>query len=153
VHAGLDFGVYPNRFEPFDSESDTRIPVFAAAFGTIVSVGKDAGGLGRVEISFGDGLVGFYDHLDPNNVPVSGGPVTPDSIIGYLETTQGHLHLELRKGAAVLNPLPYFASSPRNVILNWNSTNLTRYEYDWRWFNPLDQPSTTYTTPTPTSVP
>jgi murein DD-endopeptidase MepM/ murein hydrolase activator NlpD len=152
IHAGLDFGVYHNRFEPFNAESGTGIPVYAAAFGTVIQVGTDAGGLGRVEISFGGGLVGFYDHLERSNFPVTSGPVTPDTIIGYLEVTQKHLHLELREGVTVLNPLPYFADGPRNIMLNWNSTNLTRYQSDWRWFNPLEQPSTTYTTPTPIST-
>jgi RHS repeat-associated protein len=152
IHAGLDFGVYSNRFEPFNAESGTGIPVYAAAFGTVIRVGADAGGLGRVEISFGGALVGYYDHLERGNFPVTSGPVTPDTIIGYLEVTQKHLHLELREGVTVLNPLPYFAAGPRNIMLNWNSTNLTRYQSDWRWFNPLEQPPTTYTTPTPTST-
>lgn len=52
----------------------------------------------------------IYGHLAEPQVSV-GQIVTPDTIIGYLEITQRHVHVEIRRRSdnAYVNPWPYLA--------------------------------------------
>ena len=132
-------------------EANSGIPVYAATNGSVRNAGNDASGHGRVEITLNDGSIGYYDHLDKTYLKVnSGDPVQDDTVIGYLEDNERHLHLERRLlDNTVTNPLPYFSSDLRNTIINWPSTAGTRYDqsYEWKggiWTNPLNQPDTSY---------
>jgi murein DD-endopeptidase MepM/ murein hydrolase activator NlpD len=85
-------------------------PIFATGAGRVLRSGI-AGGYGNmVEIQHADGLVTRYAHMRSLAVGV-GDPVTAGTVVGTLgstgESTGAHLHYEIRRGAAAVDPMPF----------------------------------------------
>ena len=103
-HAGLDFG------------ASWGSPIVAAADGQVVGAGW-AGGYGRqVRIAHGGGIMTSYSHMS-QIAAYPGEAVRRGQLIGYVGSsglsTGPHLHYEVRKGGAAVNPLAVrFASAP-----------------------------------------
>src|SRR5690606_14973233 len=98
LHAGMDF------------RSRTGSPVLASGLGKVVRAGWN-GGYGRmVEIDHGDGYVTRYAHMSRIDVAV-GQTVEAGDKIGASgnsgRSTGPHLHYEVRKDGAPLNPLRF----------------------------------------------
>src|SRR5690606_36179107 len=121
AHPGLDFGV--DVFQEYDVSGDTTkgIPVRSGVNGsrTVVSVGPDSSGFGRVMIHMGE-KTAYYDHLLPESIKVKPGQsVDSDDILGYLaDPFQRHLNLELRNSDnSVTNPFPYFNTDLQTAFI------------------------------------
>ena len=103
-HAGLDFG------------ASWGSPIVAAADGQVVGAGW-AGGYGRqVRIAHGGGMMTSYSHMS-QIVAYPGAFVRRGQLIGYVGSsglsTGPHLHYEVRRNGAAVNPLSVrFASAP-----------------------------------------
>lgn len=97
-----------------DITSPVGTPVVAAQSGTVVKAlsGVWDGGYGtNLMIDNGSGFASFYAHLSGLNVGVGDEVVAGQTVIGWVgmtgRTTGSHLHFEIRKGGALVNPLPY----------------------------------------------
>lgn len=93
-----------------DMAAPQGTPIFAAGDGRVLRAGP-AGGYGNlVEIQHADGLVTRYGHMLSVEV-VEGQAVTPATEIGLLgstgDSTGPHLHYEIRRGAAAVDPMPF----------------------------------------------
>lgn len=97
-----------------DIESPLGTPIVAAQNGTIsyVSVGSWEGGYGtHVIVDNGNGSSSLYAHM--SSVNVSGGQSVEAgrTIVGWVgltgRTTGPHLHFEIRKNGAAVNPISY----------------------------------------------
>ncbi|HUP68162.1 MAG TPA: M23 family metallopeptidase, partial [Sphingomicrobium sp.] len=103
-HAGVDFG------------AGWGSPIVSAADGQVAAAGW-AGGYGRqVRIAHGAGVVTSYSHMS-QIVAAPGSFVRRGQLIGYVGTsglsTGPHLHYEVRRNGAAVNPLGVrFASAP-----------------------------------------
>ncbi len=100
LHAGIDI------------PGPIGTPVRAAQSGLVRRAGT-AGNYGRmVEIDHGHGLQTRYAHLSRIGVR-PGEPVAEGQVIGYMgstgRSTGSHLHFEVRRGGAVLDPLEHLA--------------------------------------------
>ena len=96
LHAGVDFG------------AGWGSPIVAAADGQVVRAGW-AGGYGRqVRIAHGDGLMTSYSHMS-SIVAEAGTIVRAGQLVGYVGSsglsTGPHLHYEVRRYGAPVNPL------------------------------------------------
>ncbi|WP_235911617.1 peptidoglycan DD-metalloendopeptidase family protein [Mesorhizobium xinjiangense] len=104
LHSGIDF------------RGRSGHPVKAAAGGTVMRAGW-AGGYGRlIEIDHGNGLSTRYAHLSALNVE-KGAKVEAGTVIGRVgssgRSTGPHLHYEVRKDGAAVNPLPFLKAGKR----------------------------------------
>lgn len=97
-----------------DITSPVGTPVVAAQSGTVVKAlsGVWDGGYGNnLMIDNGNGYASLYAHMSGLNVGVGGEVVAGKTVIGWVgmtgRTTGSHLHFEIRKGGALVNPLPY----------------------------------------------
>src|SRR3569833_3372761 len=103
-HAGLDIG------------ASWGSPIVAAGDGRIVAAGR-AGGYGReVQIAHADGLTSLYGHMS-EIVAAPGSYVRAGQLIGFVGSsglsTGPHVHFEVRKDGAPMNPLSVrFSSVP-----------------------------------------
>lgn len=94
-----------------DIAAPTGTPVLATAEGVVVASGYDAGGYGNyVEVRHANGVRSFYGHLSRIEVR-SGETVEVGERIGRVGSTGystgPHLHFEIRRGDARLNPVRY----------------------------------------------
>lgn len=97
-NGGIDYGV------------PTGTPIKAAASGVVKQAGHDTTGYGvHVRIDHGGGYLSLYGHLDTTCVRV-GQHVNAGDIVGISDSTGNstgpHLHFELRKGGAPVDPEP-----------------------------------------------
>ena len=89
-------------------------PIRASDSGTVVTAGfVDSSGYGnRVVIDHGNGYTTLYGHLSANYVRV-GQQVAKGAVIGQMgstgRSTGVHVHLEIRKNGAALNPLSFLS--------------------------------------------
>ena len=82
--------------------------VFTAAEGQVARTGHDAGGYGNfIEVRHPNGMTTLYGHLSRIDV-ASGDSLTPGQRIGLVGSTGystgPHLHFEVRRNGAQLNP-------------------------------------------------
>lgn len=105
VHTGLDIG------------APAGTPVLAIATGTVIASGYETAGGNFVRVDVGGLSVGYY-HLSQRNV-AAGAVVNEGSVIGLVGSsgwaTGPHLHLEIVRGGAAVDPQPYISgqtSSP-----------------------------------------
>lgn len=89
-------------------------PIVAAHNGTVtvIRTGTYDGGYGNnVYISNGDGIVSHYAHLSGVNVGVGQNVVGGSTVIGWIgmtgRTTGPHVHFEIQRNGAYVNPLSY----------------------------------------------
>src|SRR5690606_9581945 len=94
-----------------DIAAPTGTPVLATTEGVVTAAGYDRGGYGRyVEVRHPNGLRSFYAHMSALEVQVgqavAGGPAIGK--VGSTGSSTGpHLHFEIRRGGARLNPANY----------------------------------------------
>ena len=89
-------------------------PLVSSHNGTVtkVSIGTYDGGYGtNVYISNGDGIVSHYAHMSSVNVSVGQQVVGGSTVIGWIgmtgRTTGPHVHFEIQRNGAYVNPLSY----------------------------------------------
>lgn len=89
-------------------------PIVSAHNGTVTSVnlgGWDGGYGNNVWISNGDGTESHYAHMTGSNVSVGQQVVGGKTVVGWVgmsgRTTGPHLHFEIRRNGALVNPLSY----------------------------------------------
>lgn len=112
MHKGIDYGVPENT------------PVHATADGTVTFSGQGSGYGNYIVIKHADGSTTLYAHLNRRNVRV-GQRVKKGETIGLSGGRKGapgagnstgpHLHYELRKGGAAVNPLNAVMGAARAV--------------------------------------
>jgi len=108
-------GQYPHFHTGIDLAARVDSPIFAAADGVVMLVGRDPWGYGNyIVISHSGGLATLYGHLNVVGV-ASGESVLQGQQIG-LEGSTGistgpHLHFEVRVDGVPVNPLPYLVSA------------------------------------------
>ena len=143
LHSGLDYGCYSDEWP--------GPRVFAGLEG--VSAGRGYKyGPNRLDVRVGPYRI-IYGHLgSPGNLPREA-PVTPWTVMGHIEDTVYHLHLEIRyKDSFILNPLLFM---PRQLVVDFvdrfplrvprgGDGHVMRFMQteSWdRWLQPLDQPA------------
>lgn len=89
-------------------------PIVAAHNGTVtvIHTGTYDGGYGNnVYISNGDGIVSHYAHMSGVNVNIGQQVVGGSTVIGWIgmtgRTTGPHVHFEMQRNGAFVNPLSY----------------------------------------------
>ncbi len=105
--------MYFNRFSEDDLE---QFPVYAGCECVVRSVSAPSAHYDpwRVDLASANDdysdFVLIYGHLTDVQVKV-GEILTPESLLGYLETTKHHVHVEMRRVSdnAYVNPWPYLA--------------------------------------------
>lgn len=113
LHGGVSQG--PSWYHmALDIMSDVGVPVVAAQSGTItkVNVGSWDGGYGtNVIVDDGNGTQTLYAHMSGVNVGIGTQVVGGRTIVGWVgltgRTTGPHLHFEVRKNGALVNPWGY----------------------------------------------
>jgi murein DD-endopeptidase MepM/ murein hydrolase activator NlpD len=97
-----------------DIISPVGTPIVAAHSGRVIkaSVGTWDGGYGNnVEVDNGSGTVTLYAHMNALNVSGGQDVVGGSTVVGWVgltgRTTGAHLHFEIRRNGALVNPLPY----------------------------------------------
>ena len=106
-HLGIDLGAYKNA------------PIYAAADGVVIYVGRDFSGFGKLIIieHQGDRWATFYAHLNKFNVK-EGQRVRKGKMIGKMgntgRSTGVHLHFEIRYNRTPVDPLLFL---PKEVFL------------------------------------
>jgi hypothetical protein len=144
----------------YDTPARPRIPVYASCYCTVHSTGEGSPyAPGRVYLTHEDhpDFLLINGHLMPNkydgavvietNILVSAGEkVTPNTIIGYLEETERHVHVEIRRISDnhFENPFPYLSSALQVQLLAFqgagpNTTYQPGYPSD-----PANQPDGYY---------
>lgn len=94
-----------------DIAAPTGTPVLAAAEGEVLRTGNQPAGYGRfIEVRHANGLTSFYGHLSSVDVTdgdrlVAGQQIGRVGSTGY--STGPHLHFEIRRGSAKMNPERY----------------------------------------------
>jgi len=132
LHAGIDLGAAAGT------------PVYAGVYGTWWgSCSKDCSyPPGWVTILTIDGYIVRYGHIKP--VGAIKGPITPDTIIGYIADQGGnsHVHVEVSKNGKYYNPTVLMSPKVRGQYLNHVVENDFHEipEYPSLWDSPLDQP-------------
>ncbi len=97
-----------------DITNDVGAPVVAAQNGVIVKAASGVwdGGYGtNVMVDDGNGNQTLYAHLSGLNVGIGDEVVAGKTVLGWVgmtgRTTGPHLHFEIRRGGALVNPLAY----------------------------------------------
>jgi hypothetical protein len=134
LHSGLDYGKFENN--------PANPPVFAAVDGLFDGRGKKYGP-NRVDVLVDDYRI-IYGHLgQPANL-ARRQPVTPDAVMGVIENTQIHTHIEVRyKNRYIINPLLLMPQSLADEFISAFPPSDTEFVEtgSWkRWLTPLDQP-------------
>jgi murein DD-endopeptidase MepM/ murein hydrolase activator NlpD len=96
-------------------------------------------GPNRVDITVGEYLV-IYGHLATPDFGLLGKSVTPDTVLGYIDSTQRHVHIEIRKGGKILNPLNFMPESLRATFIGRYSPSGVFQPNGGVWETPLGQP-------------
>ena len=124
-------------------------PIYAGTYGTVlVPGGKYAPG--RVDIGHGEARL-LYGHVA--NIQVRpGDTVNPDTIIGYIDTAEAHVHFEILRsdedGVYMTNPLPFLTTSLQVELLDLaelqgDDSRVSFYvpsSGTLQWQSPYDQP-------------
>lgn len=102
-----------------DMAASTGTPTFAACTG-VVTYAAARGGFGNyVEVDCGGGVTTGYAHLSAINVSV-GQPVPAGTMVGAIGSTGNstgpHLHFEVRRGGAAVDPVPWMANVGVDIV-------------------------------------
>jgi murein DD-endopeptidase MepM/ murein hydrolase activator NlpD len=112
--ARLTRGFIPRRPRPhlgLDLAAPKGTPILAAQRGTVIYAGRDFRGFGKmILVESGNGWASIYAHLD--RILISEGHrVYQGEVIGTMgqtgRATGSHLHFEIRRNKAPVNPLLY----------------------------------------------
>jgi hypothetical protein len=93
----------------------------------------------RVDIQVGQYLV-ILGHLANPDTNLVGKSVTPDTVAGYISSEAGHVHIEIRRGSKIVNPLTLIPEDLRNSLLARFSPANEFQPNNGQWETPLDQP-------------
>jgi len=108
------FTFKPSMHTGVDIDGETGDPVYAAAEGTVVEVGKHYEYGNYIRINHSRGIQTQYMHLSKALVG-KGDKVTKGMLIGRVgstgRSTGSHLHYEVIKNNVKINPIPYLISS------------------------------------------
>jgi murein DD-endopeptidase MepM/ murein hydrolase activator NlpD len=123
VAVGSTFGwrtdPWPEFHKGLDLDAEYGAPVRATAAGTVVAAGYDGGFGIRVEIDHHNGYQTWYAHLRQADVK-AGDDVTKGKVIGAVgmtgETTGPHVHYQLMKDGAPIDPAPFINGVPARVL-------------------------------------
>jgi len=116
------YRTYPDiEFHPgVDLSANYGEPVRAAAAGTVVSAGWEAGGYGiKVDIDHGNGYHTWYAHLSsvdvhPGQHVYKGETIAAVGSTGF--STGPHLHYQVMHDGVAVNPTPFLTGIPSNVL-------------------------------------
>ena len=122
---GRLIGAYGMRTDPFSGEgamhmgvdigAPTGTPVRSTADGTVVYAQVESGYGKLIRVNHGNGVETYYAHLSQFYVTV-GQDVHRGEIIGLVgstgRVTAPHLHYEVRRSGAPMNPAHFLASAP-----------------------------------------
>jgi len=116
------YRTYPDtEFHPgVDLSANYGEPVRAAAAGTVVSAGWEAGGYGiKVDIDHGNGYHTWYAHLSsvdvhPGEHVYKGETIAAVGSTGF--STGPHLHYQVMHDGVAVNPTPFLTGIPSNVL-------------------------------------
>ena len=102
-HGGVDYGVA------------TGTPVMAVKDGIVQPTGYDSDGFGNyVKVLHDDGYTSYYGHLSSKNVP-EGSSIKAGQVVGLSgnsgNSTGPHLHFEVRRGEAKVDPIGYLSGA------------------------------------------
>lgn len=118
ITSGFGLRKDPITFEPsfhsgIDIAGRTNDPVYATADGIVESAGWDRSYGNQVRIAHGNGIETSYFHMS-KIVVENGQQVTKGQKIGQVgstgRSTGAHLHYEVRKNSAEVDPTPYLKS-------------------------------------------
>lgn len=132
LHGGIDFG------------HSGGIPVYAGVNGTFQYSGSGKSFTPyRVDVKVGDYLI-IYGHIvNPISLSV-GQPVTPDTVVGMIDSGMKHTHIEIRYKNFIYNPLLFIAEPMRDQLIVKFPPKGEQAFYTsngWtKWITPLDQP-------------
>ena len=138
LHGGLDFG-HPGG-----------ATIFAGLSGVFDGPGN-AFGPNRVDVITGDYRV-IYGHIASPASYSKGTAITPDMVIGKVDTTLQHLHFEIRyKDTYIVNPLLFIPKDLRDAVMKkyppvgqFGFYSSPRWN---KWVTPFDQPTITLAGP------
>ncbi len=124
LHSGVDLGVYANRFK------DGEFRVCAGCRGKILSIEKGGSYSPAYVNVIADGyptLRLIYGHLNLDGVALDPGQVVePDTTLGYLDVTEYHVHLEIRRRdpqAQFIHPWRYLAHGLQDALSSFADTS------------------------------
>jgi hypothetical protein len=132
LHGGLDLGQTPGT------------PVFAAirddlgAKCTYVGDKKRFGPF-RVDITIGQYLI-IFGHLSEPNFDLVDQPITAETMIGLVSQEEEHVHVEIRNGNKILNPLIFFSNIVQDGLFTRFPATGKFQANNGQWESPLDQP-------------
>lgn len=137
LHGGLDYG-----------NDNENISIFAGigGVGQVKAIQKNVEVYkpNNIRVQFGDFTI-IYGHIGniPNSLQV-GSNVTERTKLGEIESTQNHLHLEVRyQDKWIINPLLLMSESLSGVFITKFSSYARKFYRDenWsEWQTPFDQP-------------
>ena len=96
----------------------------------------------RVDVQVGQYLI-IFGHLANPDVSLVGKSVTPDTVLGSIDAGAGHVHIEIRRGNKILNPLNFIPDALRNALLARFSPAGDFQPNNGQWESALDQPDIT----------
>lgn len=116
----MDMPIYSKTLDQYmthpgmDIAAPLSTQVKAAAAGTVTKVSEDDRYGMTVEINHGNGVITIYSNLAAEGLAEMGDVVKQGQVIGAVGETalfesmeQGHLHLEMTKDSALVNPADY----------------------------------------------
>ena len=121
IHTGMDWGKFSESF----TEDPIQFAVHAGCECIVQSITPPSTehpydpwrvDLASTADKYADFLL-IYGHLAEIQVSVSQ-TIKPDTIVGYLEPTERHVHVEIRRRSdnAYVNPWPYLAPNLQNQV-------------------------------------
>jgi hypothetical protein len=134
LHSGLDYGVF--------SRSAANPPIFAGLEGLFAGRGLKYGP-NRVDVLVGDYRI-IYGHIGrPVRLPRQA-LVKPDTVMGVIENSRLHLHLEVRyRDRYILNPLLLMPPDLADEFISRfppEPQTFVRTDLWQKWLTPYDQP-------------
>jgi hypothetical protein len=93
----------------------------------------------RVDITVGQYLI-ILGHLTNPDFSLVGKSLTPDTVVGYIDSSKQHVHIEIRRGSKILNPLNFLPESLRTGLIGRFSPAGMFQPNGGQWESPLDQP-------------
>lgn len=110
---------WPEFHDGLDLDAPWGTPVHATAAGTVAFAGWDGGYGMKIDLDHGNGYHTWYCHLSRIDV-AAGQHVTKDEAIAAVgstgESTGPHLHYEIVRDGRPIDPSPYLAGAPPNVL-------------------------------------
>ncbi|MBX3085091.1 MAG: cellulase family glycosylhydrolase [Anaerolineae bacterium] len=134
LHGGLDFG-HPGG-------APIVAGLSASAQGKCTYVGNQRKfPPNRVDIQVGPYLL-IYGHVANPNFNLQGQLVGPDTPIGVIDGEMRHMHLEIRLGGKIVNPLPFFPKPLEDAVLAKFPPRgeFGFHSFGGKWEAPFDQP-------------